>query len=161
MPLLVNDAEVLYRALTLMSSEELNLASQGLKDDAALVLSSSLATIHLQSNLLSDCHVLVSYLLSPHASSLTFLNLENNRIGEEGCMALSTVLQNNFTITHLNLSNNPMGNKGATALAKMLPKNRGLCFAFVPFSLDLLSFVAVLIVVVVAVAHCCSHCCLC
>jgi len=56
-------------------------------------------------------------------STLTTLNLQNNLISDNGAQALSEALKINSSLTTLNLKSNLIGDSGAQTLAQALKSN--------------------------------------
>jgi hypothetical protein len=114
---------------TLDQKDVISLWHCGLGDEDAAALAdalnvnTSVTTIWLDGNLISNEGAAVLADALNVNSSVTFINLEDNQIGNEGALALADALKVNISVTLINLGGNQLGDKGATALANALKSN--------------------------------------
>ncbi|KAL0248077.1 hypothetical protein GEMRC1_003314 [Eukaryota sp. GEM-RC1] len=89
----------------------------------ALRINSTITSINLQANDMTDDHVLILERALQDNSTLTTIDLSENSIGDAGAVALARLLTVNSVINSIDLCYNSIGDTGAIALANALKFN--------------------------------------
>ncbi|KAL0206005.1 hypothetical protein P9112_001312 [Eukaryota sp. TZLM1-RC] len=92
----------------------------------ALESNSTLTELNLRRNNITDEGASALARALESNSSLTTLDLQFNNITDEGASALARALESNSTLTRLSLQNNKITDEGASALARALESNSSL-----------------------------------
>ncbi|KAL0205983.1 hypothetical protein P9112_001290 [Eukaryota sp. TZLM1-RC] len=100
----------------------------------ALESNSSLTTLDLHNNQITDEGAGALARALESNCTLTTLHLENNKIADEGASALARALESNCTLTTLHLEDNKIADEGASALARALESNSTLTTLYLEYN---------------------------
>eukprot|EP00475_Leptophrys_vorax_P039373 TRINITY_DN7107_c0_g1_i2.p1 TRINITY_DN7107_c0_g1~~TRINITY_DN7107_c0_g1_i2.p1 ORF type:complete len:568 (+),score=141.95 TRINITY_DN7107_c0_g1_i2:151-1854(+) len=115
--------ETLFAFKNKITDEGVACIAEGL---SSIARDSSLTTLKLSDNLISDAGVQNLTKSFQHLKTLTNLNLCGNKIGDVGAESIAEYVKGNGTLQELNLASNAIGDRGGSAIGRSLGHNRKL-----------------------------------